>query len=267
MEKNICFWNSFKLYLLEAWVLFQNMCDEVFGEDVVDIDPAPMNPVTAHLKFVDGMKGFKEHFKARLERLNKEMCYNGPDEDLVSMVEKVADPEEGEQAYAQLAAWDVMMEEYNMGFIGLTTYSVGLIDALPREGNPYELASKTDEMILKKYEDDIMDDEKSHFVVLVRTPWNNQVFKDNPIAEGVYYRNVARRSFINAIHDEVSEQLAGIIIIDETMDDGKVKVVCHGFVNPNCISDNQERVTGIVKDIVKRGDEEGMFDDFEYDNY
>ena len=264
MDKELFFWNSFKLYLLEAWVLFQNMCDKVFGEDVVDIDPAPMNPVTAHFKFVDGMRDFKAHFQARLERLKAHFEDSDAYYDLIATVEKVADPDECEQAYAQLAAWDVMMDLYDQGLVGLTSYPVGVIDALPRKGNPYELAEETDEMVLNKYGDDIEDEDKQKFVVLVRTPWNSSLFKDNAIAEFIYYRNMARRSFINTSEDDLSEKLAGIIIIDETMEDGKIHVVCHGFLNPNC---EDESDVDVVKLVVEQGDETGVLEDFKHDNY
>ena len=264
MDKELFFWNSFKLYLLEAWVLFQNMCDKVFGEDVVDIDPAPMNPVTAHFKFVDGMRDFKAHFQARLERLKAHLEDSDAYYDLIATVEKVADPDECDQAYAQLAAWDVMMDLYDQGLVGLTSYPVGVIDALPRKGNPYELAEETDEMVLNKYGDDIEDEDKQKFVVLVRTPWNSSIFKDNAIAEFIYYRNMARRSFINTSDDDLSEKLAGIIIIDEAMEDGKIHVVCHGFLNPNC---EDESDVDVVKLVVEQGDETGVLEDFIHDNY
>jgi len=53
----------------EAYVLYQRLCDEIFGKGVIQIKPVPPNNVIGTLCFLDDFLEFKHNFKVRLIRL------------------------------------------------------------------------------------------------------------------------------------------------------------------------------------------------------
>lgn len=264
--KNECkMWNGVKVFMCKACDKFQDFCDEVFGKEEVKVSYSDMNAVTAHFLVKGGTDGFKDHLRKRLLRLKDKFEDTYEYEDLIFAVERLGLSQECEQAYAQLAAWDLLMEDLEDGLVEMTSYGVDTLKKLPHDGNPFETAEEVDEMVLEDFHREIMDEDNNHFVVLVRAPWNRSD-GDNPVAEALYYRSLARRSFMHAMNSEVSRALAGIVIIEETIVDGEVKVTCHGFCNPNC-SQIDDRDYEIVKALAGKGDERGIFEDFEYDNY
>ena len=62
------------------------------------------------------------------------------------------------------------------------------------------------------------------------------------------------------------EQLNGIIVIDMTVGDDNDKVVCHSFKNPNSQVMTKNADTALLVAVLT-GDELGMYEDFESDNY
>ena len=98
----------------DSYVLYQNLCDEIFGIGVITIKAAPANNVIGTFNYLDDYKEFKENFKKRLKRLKKRFYGTPAYPALLEQVKQVADPKNWEGAYAELAAYDVMWNEYVM---------------------------------------------------------------------------------------------------------------------------------------------------------
>ena len=98
----------------EAYVLYQQLCDEVFGKGAVQIKSAPTNNVIGTLRHLDDFLEFKKNFKERLQRLRKKVEGTAAYPALLEQVKQVADPKNWEGAYAELAAYDVMWNDYVM---------------------------------------------------------------------------------------------------------------------------------------------------------
>ncbi len=277
-------WNGFQINVVEAWVKYQNLCDEVFGEDVVDIHSVDsVNAVLMHLIFVNQFVAFYERLKSLLERLKEKMTLEGDKEKLIKTVGQVADPLDGELAYAKLVIWDKLWLLFQKGGLDPEKIAIGLIYDT-EDMNPYDMAEEHRLMVMEKFGDEIMDEDK-HLVVLVKAPWNNEKCCESDIADAIYYRSMARRTFIEYYSDDETElsdisdyyygdalvkdaieQLNGIVVIDMTAGDDYDQVICHSFKNPNSkVITN--KYDAALKLAVVFGDEIGMYEDFESDNY
>lgn len=95
----------------EAYVLYQQLCDEVYGAGAVQIKPAPSNNVIGTLRHLDDFNEFKKNFKQRLMRLRKRFEGTAAFPALLEQVKQVADPKNWEGAYAELVAYDVMWND------------------------------------------------------------------------------------------------------------------------------------------------------------
>ena len=283
MKKNVFCWNGMTMRKQDACEVYQEMCDEVFGKGAVRIPVVSVyNAVLLHLLFVNVFEKFYENLKSLLERLKEKMEAADELDWLLDAVERMAFPEDGEKVYAQLVAWDVMWNLHEEGHVGLDNYVVDVLDETEGEGSPCELAKAHKHMVMEKFGDDIMYYDQ-HVVVLVKTPWNSNQCRDNGICDYMYHRNLARRTFIEYVKDEDTMlkdiiddyygdepvasavmKLNGIVLIDMVTLDGKI--ICHSFVNPNSceMDDDDER---LLHEVVKQGDEEGICEDFESDNY
>ena len=96
----------------EAYVLYQRLCDEIFGKGVIQIKPVPPNNVIGTLCFLDDFLEFKHNFKVRLIRLRDHFSRTPSYKDLLEQVKLVADPKNWEGAYAELVAYDFMWTDY-----------------------------------------------------------------------------------------------------------------------------------------------------------
>ena len=244
-----------KLFKVEGWVLLQNLCDLVFGKGVVNIVCMPDNCLTMHLRFVDGMKDFKEDLQYLLERMYMRMKDHHL-EMLVKQVESLADPEKWGQAYATLVAWDLMWENYwNIGAIGLESFVAETLDDIPDgDCKPYTLALMNEDLVADAFKAGYEESFKD-LVVLVRAPWNNSLFEDNEIKNYLYYRELARRTFEQ--EDESVDLIHGILVIDQAQKD---EVVCHTFRNSFCEEEDEE-LDDLLKELAKEHD--GLYENFE----
>lgn len=278
-------WNGYELNKAEAWVMYQSLCDEVLGEDVADIDCVDSNnAVLMHLIFVNLFETFYENLKALLERLKEKMASKDAMDLLVKTVEQVADPYDGEQAYAKLVTWDVLWDLFDNDILSLDGFAVDLMPDTEVKMNPFKLAEVHKHLVMEKFADDIMDEDK-HVVVLVKAPWNSLKCCENDVADALYYRSVARRAFIEYKDDEYTElseivddyygselvseaveKLNGIVVIDMVAGDEKDKVVCHAFKNPNSEEMTDKDEVALLASVLC-GDKLGMYEDFEADNY
>lgn len=98
----------------ESYVLYQKLCDEVFGAGNVTIKQAPDNNVIGTFKYLDDYIEFKKNFRKRLVRLRKRFEGTPSYLALLEQVKQIADPKNWEGAYAELAAYDVMWNDYVM---------------------------------------------------------------------------------------------------------------------------------------------------------
>ena len=98
----------------ESYLLYQNLCDNVFGVGVVKIKPASSNNIIGTLNYLDDYTEFKENFTKRLKRLKKRFHGTPAYTALLEQVKQVADPKNWEGAYAELAAYDVMWNDFVM---------------------------------------------------------------------------------------------------------------------------------------------------------
>lgn len=97
---------------VESYLLYQKLCDEVFGVGTVRIKPAPENTVIGAFKYLDVFVEFKKNFRERLVKLRKRFEKTPSYSALLEQVKQVADPKNWEGAYAELAAYDVLCNDY-----------------------------------------------------------------------------------------------------------------------------------------------------------
>ena len=279
--------NDVRFWKATPYALFQKMCDEVFGEGVVKIPRAPMNAVTAPLRFVDQFEEYKCILKDRLERLHEGWTGLTVHAKVMKSVMRLVFPEAGEREYAKLAAWDLLepWSRFKYGTMLLET------DAEKSEElammtdlcgyDPEWLAEQTQYLVLKDFAVNAPEDETG-VVVLVRTAWmspKNEAFR---YVDEQYFRELARCTFEACKYDdtpmsdiaedyegeetvgEVSRRLEGIVIIDElAVENG---CVVHAYYNPYNENEDGEEVKDALKDAVEYGDERGDFEDFENEN-
>ncbi len=285
-QKDSFHWNGYEMNKAEAWVVYQDLCDEVFGEDVVDIDSVDSNnAVLMHLMFVNQYEAFYHNLKAMLERLKEKMESKDAMDLLIDTVERVADPYSGEQAYAQLVTWEVLWNAFDADFADLTGLAVDVMYDIDSSMNCYKQAEEHKHMVMEKFAIDVMYRQK-HVVVLVKAPWNNNN-NDWLYAIGAfcYYRNLARRTFMEYLNDEDTGlwelnddycgeelvqdfigQLNGIVVIDMVGSPSCDKVVCHSYVNPNSdVMTKKDRDVLLCAPLCGEGT--GEFDSFEFDCY
>ena len=277
-------WNGYQINKTEAWVIFQRLCDEVFGDDVVDISCADANNVVLmHLMFANMFETFYENLKALLERLKEKMSSDEAKAKLIATIEDLADTYDCERAYAKLVAWDRLWVLIENGYLDMDDLAVGVLYDT-EDMNPYKMAEEHRLMVMEKFGDEIMDEDR-HVVVLVKAPWNNAKCCESDVIDALYYRSLARRTFIEYLSDDDTElsdisdyyegyalvkdaiaQLNGIIVIDMTSGDDNDKVVCHAYKNPNSEEMTEETDKALLGAVLC-GDKLGTYEDFEEDNY
>ncbi len=277
-------WNGFQMNVAEAWDEYQDMCDDVFGMDVVNIHSVEsINAVLLHLMFLNQFVAFYENLKALLKRLKEKMTSEEDKEKLIKIVEQVANPCGGELAFAELVMLDRLWPLFENGTLNPDEVAVSLM-CQTEDMNPYKMAQEHRLMVMENVGDEIMDEDK-HIVVLVKAPWNSNKCCENDVADALYFRSVARRTFFeyysdddtelmdindyyygDALVKDAIEQLNGIIVIDMTVGDDNDKVVCHSFKNPNSQVMTKNADTALLVAVLT-GDELGMYEDFESDNY
>lgn len=278
-------WNGYQINKTEAWVIYQSLCDDVFGEDVIDIDCTDSNnAVLMHLMFANMFETFYENLKALLEHLNEKVTSEEDMEQLIQLVEQVADPYDGEQAYAKLVVWDRLWVLFELGLLDLDKISIGMLYETEEDKDPYELAEAHRLMVMEQFGDEIVNEGK-HVVALVKGPWNSKKCGKSVMADELYYRALARRTFMEYLSDDYTDlsdvcenyygdalvqdaikHLNGIIVIDMTSGKNSDKVKIHSFENPNSSVMTDDEETALITAGV-RGDEAGQYDDFESDNY
>lgn len=106
MLKNF-FMKKQKILSTEPYILYQNFIDDIFGKDEVKIKPAESNPIIGTFKFIDEFQEFKKNFKNRLLRLKSCFEFSSQYKELKNQVALIADKNNWEGAYAELAVYDI----------------------------------------------------------------------------------------------------------------------------------------------------------------
>ena len=150
------------------------------------------------------------------------------------------------------------------------------------EYNPYRDAEQKKHLILKRNTQRFLKNEM-YVHVMVRMKWYRGLNSfDFTEPDGVFYRSLARRTFCEHINDgvlmksvvqgykgnetvdEVSRRLAGLIFIDDDIE--KDSYSCYVIMNPNAIN-SYGTSADYLRELVKKGDKKGVYDDLRYDNY
>lgn len=128
MKANHFFEESVKQHKEAAYELYQRMVDEVFGEGAVKIDYVDTdNNVLCCFKYEDCFACFKENLKNRLKCLKFTAKKNDAYQELLHLVKQVADPEEGELAYAKLVVWHELSLSMEGQGLRLDDLAVGIL--------------------------------------------------------------------------------------------------------------------------------------------
>lgn len=148
--------------------------------------------------------------------------------------------------------------------------------------NPYRDAEQKKHLILKRNTQRFLKNEM-YMQVMVRMKWYrglNSFDFDEP--DWTFYRSLARRTFCEHIDDgilmkdvvkeyegeetidEVSRHLAGLIFIDDDIE--KDSHSCYVIMNPNAVN-SYGTAADYLRELVKKGDKKGAYDDLRYDNY
>lgn len=95
-----------------GYKLYQDMVDRIFGVGSINIKPNKDNNVIGTLKYKDDYLVFKKNFENRLIRLRDRYSGTPFYKDLLDTVALIADEKNWEGAYAELAAYDIMSNDY-----------------------------------------------------------------------------------------------------------------------------------------------------------
>lgn len=158
-----------------------------------------------------------------------------------------------------------------------------------REGcyDPYRNAEEMKDALIFRYTNKFLIN-KPFFLVMVNFPWYNQLHNNSFDMNPVFYRSLARRTFMEYRHSElkmdemlkiydddysfcssctvyeVSRKLSGIVFIDDlSIEEDAYN--CWIYINPN--ADNKSPRIRSYFDELLRNAKDGIYDDFEYDNY
>lgn len=100
--------NGHQIKTTPCWMLYQQLVDEVFGQNKIKIKKAKNNNVIGTLKYIDEFLDFQTNFKSRLIRLKSKYESCADYAKLLEAVKQVADPNNWEGAYAEIVAYDIM---------------------------------------------------------------------------------------------------------------------------------------------------------------
>lgn len=95
-----------------SYQLYQDFADKIFGVGKINIKSNNDNNVIGTLKYADDYLVFKKNFGNRLIRLRDRYSGTPFYKDLLDTVALIADEKNWEGAYAELAAYDIMSNDY-----------------------------------------------------------------------------------------------------------------------------------------------------------
>lgn len=205
--------------------VLQDMCDEVFGAGAVMIEKWwNWNDVTFVLSFPVDFASVIENFKARLVRLKNRFQHTDSYDYVLKTVAQMADRKCCWKAYAKLAAWDVMWNNYLM--LGLEVDEQGR-GHLPDHGLYFDtgmLANVLNGAELKRTMKDGL-----YMQVLVNPAgymYSEEQFEKMNLD---FYEELAHHTFEE--NKNAMKNLTGFIIMDDALDCDFTH--CRVYMNPN----------------------------------
>lgn len=140
-----------KIWDEKVYLVYQKVCDEVFGKGKVTIAPAEPNYAITPFAFVEEYGYLRTRLVERLKRLKVRFEGSHHYSALLKQVELLADPKMGDKAYATLAAWDLAWDELEDEYYdtGVLSDSVGGLlhtvvdEAIKNSGQTMECHVKT----------------------------------------------------------------------------------------------------------------------------
>lgn len=147
--------------------------------------------------------------------------------------------------------------------------------------SPYRHAEAMKDFIIKRYCNKFTL-RRPFFLVLVNFPWYNQITRNSFGYNKLFYRSIARRTFIqyekstilaNSINSQyrgkglakyVARKLTGLIFIDDNSINGN-GYDAYIYTNPNA-THKYPRLSTYLEEILRHA-HEGDYEDFIYDNY
>ncbi|MBR8758707.1 hypothetical protein [Porphyromonas levii] len=147
--------------------------------------------------------------------------------------------------------------------------------------DPYRNAEEMNDVLISRYASKFLL-HKPFFLVMVNFPWYNQLHNNSFDLNPVFYRSLARRTFMSYRYSkkkmqelkadfsgdqtvyEVSKKLSGIVFVDD-LSIKEEAYNCWIYINPN--ADNKSpRIRSYFGELLRNA-KDGIYDDFEYDNY
>jgi hypothetical protein len=205
--------------------VLQDMCDEVFGEGAVNIEKWwGWNDVTILLSFPVDFASFIKNFKARLERLRNRFEHKESYGNVLATVAQLAEKKRCWKAYAKLAAWDIMWNNYLMLGMEVNEQGRGHLTDFGMYFDVGLLANILDGAELKRTMKDGL------YVQVLVNP-SCYMYKKEQFAKmkTSFYEMLAHHTFIE--NKKAMKNLAGFIIIDDGLDRDWNE--CRIYMNPN----------------------------------
>ena len=205
--------------------VLQDLCDEVFGKGAVVIERWwGWNDMTILLSFPVDFSDFIANFKKRLERLKLHFEGTTSYPNVLKTVAQLAEKKHCKKAFAKLAAWDTMWNNYLM--LGMEVDEKGR-GHLKDYGIYFDVGLLSD--ILHGAELKRTMKDGLYVQVLVNAPI--YMYKEEDFAKmtEAYYEQVAEKTFCEK--PKTMKNLAGFIVLDDGLDRDWYR--CHTFMNPN----------------------------------
>lgn len=236
--------------------VLRDMCDEVFGKGMVPIEKWwAWNDMTIMLSFPVDFADFIEQFKKRLMRLKMRFEHKASYPMVLKTVAQLTEKKHCEKAYAKLAAWDILWNNYLMLGMEVDEKGRGHLEDYGMYFDVSPVMKIMDGSVLKRTMKDGL-----YVEVLVNAPiYCNSHIDHNKTCDG-YYEKLAEKMFCE--NAKSMKNLAGFIVIDDGID--KDWYQCHTFMNPNAAHKNS--LTDFYLDTLNCGREDlgilGSFFDY-----
>lgn len=206
---------------------------------------------------------------AEYDLVKEVSCYSPK---VSSLIEELASKLHNKPLYVQSKIVESL--SYRIKWEGGVNSRIGIYD-------PYRNAEEMNDVLISRYASKFLLD-KPFFLVMVNFPWYNQLHNNSFDMNPVFYRSLARRTFMSYRYStkkmeelkagfigsqtvyEVSKKLSGIVFIDD-LSIKEDAYNCWIYINPN--ADNKSpRIRSYCEALLSNA-KDCIFDDFKYDNY
>lgn len=232
--------------------VLRDMCDEVFGKGMVPIEKWwAWNDVTIILSFPVDFASYIENFKKRLVRLKNRFEKKASYPMVLKTVAQLAEKKHCWKAYAKLAAWDIMWNNYLM--LGMEVDEKG-------RGHLTDYGLHFDVGMLSKVLDgaELKRTMKDGVYVQVLVNPSIYMYSEEQFAKMKvrYYEQLAHHTFEE--NKKAMKNLAGFIVIDDALD--RDWRFCQTFMNPNVA--HKSNLVDFYLDTLNCSREDGILSSF-----